>query len=116
MRVRNMRIMLVAVNAKYVHTNIAVRYISRYCNTDFCEFTVNEPQNNVLQKLYAMDCDAYGFSCYIWNIDYVLKLCQSLKKLRPERKIFLGGPEVSFNGEEILEKYDFVDLVISGEG
>ena len=111
-----MKIMLVAVNAKYVHTNIAVRYISRYCNMDFCEFTVNEPMNNVLQKLYAMDCDAYGFSCYIWNIDYVLKLCQSLKKLRPERKIFLGGPEVSFNGEELLEKQPFLDLIISGEG
>ena len=116
-----LKTLLVAVNAKYVHTNIAVRYISRYCKErakkcEFCEFTINEPQNNVLAKLYAMDCDAYGFSCYIWNIGYVLKLCQSLKKLRPERKIFLGGPEVSFDAEKLLQDNDFIDYIVCGEG
>lgn len=113
--------LLVAVNAKYVHTNIAVRYISRYCKArgmecDFSEFTINEPKNNVLAKLYQADCDAYGFSCYIWNIGYIIELCKSLKKLRPNRKIFLGGPEVSFDGEELLNNFHFIDYVICGEG
>ncbi len=112
---------LVAVNAKYVHTNIAVRYISRYCrekNLDcgFCEFTINEPQNNVLAKLYKMDCNIYGFSCYIWNINYVLKLCRDLKKLKPKSKIILGGPEVSFAADALLNEYDFIDYIICGEG
>ncbi len=112
---------MVAVNAKYVHTNIAVRYISRYClekNTEcsFCEFTINEPQNNVLAQLYEMECDIYGFACYIWNIDYVIRLCKNLKKLKPDTKIILGGPEVSFDADELLEKYDFIDCIICGEG
>ena len=117
----NMKVLMVAVNAKYVHTNIAVRYITEYAKRqgkdfDFCEFSINEPQNNVLGKLYEADCDAYGFSCYIWNIDYVLRLCKSLKQLVPERKIFLGGPEVSFDAEEILSENDFVDCIVCGEG
>lgn len=115
------RTMLVAVNAKYVHTNIAVRCISQFCKNQqldcgFCEFTINEPQHNIISKLYAADCDAYGFSCYIWNISYVLKLCQSLKKLRPHRMIFLGGPEVSFDADELLQNNDFIDYIICGEG
>lgn len=117
----NVKTMMVAINAKYVHTNIAVRYISRYCQSkgidcDFCEFTINEPQNNVLAKLYEMDCHTYGFSCYIWNIDYVLRICQNLKKLKPDAKMILGGPEVSYDGAELLDKYKFIDYVICGEG
>ncbi len=115
------KMLLVAVNAKYVHTNLAVRYISRYCTENgevcnFCEHTINEPQTNVLMQLYAAECDAYGFSCYIWNIRYVLDICKSLKKLRPHRKIVLGGPEASFDAERLLEKYDFLDCIICGEG
>lgn len=117
----SIKALLVAVNAKYVHTNIAVRYISRFCKScgldcEFAEYTINETKNNVLAKLYEADCAAYGFSCYIWNIGYVLELCSSLKKLRPKRKIFLGGPEVSFDAEEILKKNEFIDYIICGEG
>lgn len=118
---QGLKMLLVAVNAKYVHTSLAVRYISRYCSTrgescDFCEFSINEPMGNVLAKLYAKDCDAYGFSCYIWNIRYVLELCQSLKKLRPERRIILGGPEVTFDAENLLKGCSFIDCIICGEG
>ncbi len=117
----NGKTMMVAINAKYVHTNIAVRYISRFCQSkgfdcDFCEFTINEPQGSILVKLYEMDCCTYGFSCYIWNIDYVLRICQSLKKLKPDCKIVLGGPEVSFDAEKMLERYAFIDYIICGEG
>lgn len=116
-----MKTLMVAINAKYVHTNIAVRYITEYArrrglNFDFCEFTINEPQNSVLGKLYAADCDAYGFSCYIWNIGYVLRLCRNLKKLLPDRKIFLGGPEVSFDAEKLLCENGFIDYIVCGEG
>ena len=119
--VNSMKTLMVAVNAKYVHTNIAVRYITQVLKTEsmdaeFCEFSINEPCGSVLGKLYEAECTAYGFSCYIWNIEYVMKLCRSLKKLHPDRKIFLGGPEVSFDGEELLEKYPFIDYVVCGEG
>ena len=61
-----MKTLFVAVNAKYVHTNIAVRYLTRVCRNaelecDFCEFTINEPQNGILEKLYMQDADVYGF-------------------------------------------------------
>ncbi len=116
-----MKTLMVAINAKYVHTNIAVRYITRCAkrqglDADFCEFTINEPQNSVLGKLYSADCDIYGFSCYIWNIGYVLKLCRNLKKLLPDRKIFLGGPEVSFDAEKLLSENEFIDCIVCGEG
>jgi len=116
-----MKTLFVAVNAKYVHTNIAVRYLTKVCrdaelDCGFCEFTINEPQNGILEKLYMSDADVYGFSCYIWNIGRILELCQNLKRLKPDCKIFLGGPEVSYDAEKILEQNEFIDYVLCGEG
>lgn len=116
-----MKALFVAVNAKYVHTNIAVRYLTQVCRREgldggFVEFTINEPSSGILEKLYMSDADVYGFSCYIWNIGKVLELCRNLKQLRPRCKILLGGPEVSFNAERILEEYSFIDYVFCGEG
>ncbi len=116
-----MKVLLVSLNAKYVHTNIAVRYLKSYLkkggvNADFCEYTINEPLGGTLRKLYMSGADVYGFSCYIWNIDKVLYLAENLKIMKPDCKIFLGGPEVSFDGEEIIKKYDFIDAVVLGEG
>lgn len=116
-----MRTLFVAVNSKYVHTNIAVRYLTRYCKDlgiecDFAEYTINEPQLNILEKLYLKDADVYAFSCYIWNIGYVLKLSQRLKMLKPDIKILLGGPEVSFDADRILKDNSFVDYIVCGEG
>lgn len=115
-----MKTLFVAVNAKYVHTNLAVRYLSRYCaetaDCSFAEYTINEPVMQVLQKLYMADAQMYGFSCYIWNITYVLRLAEDLKKLKPNCKIFLGGPEVSFHAEELLKEHLFLDCVVCGEG
>ncbi len=116
-----MKTLFVAVNAKYVHTNIAVRYLTQVCRNaeldcGFCEFTINEPQNGILEKLYMSDADIYGFSCYIWNIGRVLELCRNLKQLKPHCKIFLGGPEVSYDAENTLEQNGFIDYVLCGEG
>lgn len=116
-----MKALFVAVNAKYVHTNIAVRYLTHYCcqaelDCDFCEFTINEPKDSILEKLYMSDCDVYGFSCYIWNIGRVLEICKNLKQLKPSCKICLGGPEVSFDAEALLEENDDIDYIICGEG
>jgi len=116
-----MKALFVAVNAKYVHTNIAVRYLTHYCRRagiecDFCEFTINEPKDGILEKLYVSDADVYGFSCYIWNIGRVLEICRNLKQLKPDCKIFLGGPEVSFDADVLLECNESIDYIICGEG
>lgn len=113
--------LFVAVNAKYVHTNIAVRYLTRCCEAkgfdcSFAEFTINEQKDIILKKLYMTDTNIYGFSCYIWNIRMVLEISQNLKKLKPQCKIVLGGPEVSFDAEKILAENEFVDFVFCGEG
>ncbi len=113
--------LFVAVNSKYVHTNIAVRYLSKICRRegfvcDFAEFTINEPRNRIIERLYMSDNDIYGFSCYIWNIKCIMELCRDLKKLKPDCKIILGGPEVSFDAEETLAQNPFVDYIICGEG
>lgn len=115
-----METLFVAVNAKYVHTNLAVRYLTQYCretaDCSFAECTINEPFMQVLQKLYSANARIYGFSCYIWNISYILRLAEDLKRIKPECKIFLGGPEVSFRAQELLDKYSFLDCIVCGEG
>ena len=116
-----MKVLFAAVNAKYVHTSLSVRYLKNYVkkegiDAEFSEFTINETKDNVLKKLYMSDADVYGFSCYIWNISFVLSVIGDLKLLKPDCKIILGGPEVSFDAEELLKNNPFVDIVVSGEG
>lgn len=113
--------LLIAVNAKYIHTNLAVRYLKAFCQSHYSniqlrEFSINDHIDNILKEIYTTECYIYAFSCYIWNIDMILKLCSSLKKINPKAIIVLGGPEVSFDSEELLYKYAFIDYIIRGEG
>ena len=122
----NLKTVLCAVNSKYVHTNLAVRSIKAYCtaqnpdlNINIFETTINDSPFSALSKLYELDADLYGFSCYLWNIDYILELADGLKKAfsgNKEIKVFLGGPEVSFDSVDVLKKYPFIDFIVSGEG
>jgi len=66
------------------------------------EFTINDNSEYVLSRIYAEGCDVAAFSCYIWNIGFVLKLAENLKMVLPDVKIILGGPEVSFDPHDIL--------------
>lgn len=114
-----LKILLVALNSKFVHTNLALRYIKCSCS-DFDislkEYTINDPLEIVLRGIYKSSADVICFSCYIWNIDMSLRLCSSLKRVNPEITTVLGGPEVSFDGKDILEKYEFIDFCMAGEG
>ena len=122
----NLKTVLCAVNSKYVHTNLAVRSIKAYCtaqnpdlNINIFETTINDSPFSALSKLYELDADLYGFSCYLWNIDYILELADGLKKAfsgKKEIKVFLGGPEVIFDSVDVLKKYPFIDFIVSGEG
>ncbi len=111
--------LLVAINAKYIHTSLAVRSIEMYCkqnntNVNIKEFTINNNEDMIINEIYAEKPDFLGFSCYIWNINIVIDLISTIKKLLPNIKIFVGGPEVSYEYDYIFEKG--VDVVCIGEG
>lgn len=116
-----MKTILVGINAKFIHSNLAIRSISKYAKVnhnldiDICEYTINQRCEFILQEIFKKQPTFIGFSCYIWNFELIKRLCNEIKKIMPQTLICLGGPEVSYNACEILEKCD-VDLVIMGEG
>ena len=113
---------LVAVNAQYIHTSLSVRSIVAYVRhatdypVDVMEFTINLPEQDVLAALYEKQADHYLFSCYIWNIEFVLRVVRNLRQLLPQALIGLGGPQVSYQGEALLRSVPEVDLIVAGEG
>ena len=112
-----MKCVLAALNSKYIHSNLAIRYLKQYDEKiEIFEGTINDNILNMAYKILELNPELLGFSCYIWNIEETIKLCSTIKKMNERIKIFLGGPEVSFNGEDILRKYDFIDYIIAGEG
>lgn len=113
--------LLIAINTKYIHTNLAVRYLERYSrlrqrSLEVMEFSINDSLGSILGKIYSGSRKVYAFSCYIWNIDMVLKLCSSIKRLNPEAAILLGGPEVSFDASQLLAQHPYIDYILRGEG
>jgi len=118
--VSEMKVLLIAINAKYVHTNLAVRYLKKaaenVCDVDIMEYSINDSIFSVERSIMLAQPDIVAFSCYIWNMDFILQLCSDLKKALPATKIILGGPEVSYDSGEVLRKYDYLDYVIIGEG
>ncbi|SKA90721.1 Radical SAM superfamily enzyme YgiQ, UPF0313 family [Caloramator quimbayensis] len=114
-----MNIVLASLNSKYIHSNLAIRYIKSYCseyNIKLFEGTINENILDIVERIIDLKVDVIGFSCYIWNIESTLKVCSTLKKINKDLIIILGGPEVSFDGESIIKKYDYIDYIIEGEG
>ncbi|MBC3797979.1 B12-binding domain-containing radical SAM protein [Acetobacterium tundrae] len=112
-------LVLVAINAKYIHTNLAVRSLKAQLtqfDVKIIELSINDSLHRIVQHLLATESKIYGFSCYIWNMELILKLAEIVKKARPHSKILLGGPEVSFDSQVLLSDYCFVDLIIQGEG
>ena len=111
------RCILVGVNAKYVHTNLAIRYLQATApeRLEICEVTINDRVENIVDKLLRLDADYYGFSCYIWNMDLIRRITQVLKKSLPEAVIFWGGPEVSYDPQGLLEDCPWVDYILCGE-
>ena len=116
-----MKTLLIAINSRYIHSSLAPWYLKASCGDSFgeikvVEYTINDYTDSVLRKIYEEKCDVAAFSCYIWNFDEVIKVVDNLKKVSPGIRIVLGGPEVSFDPFDILNKYKSVDFVLSGEG
>lgn len=115
------KILLAAINAKYIHSNPAVYSLKANAGEfapgiGLAEFTINHRPEEILEGLYRRQPELVGFSCYIWNIEMVLYVAENLKKVLPGVKIILGGPEVSYHAPALMEKYDFIDGIILGEG
>ena len=114
-----LKTVLVAFNARYSHSSLALRYIKEYncqMNMEIAEYTINDQIYRSYYDLLKRNGDLYCFSVYIWNVDIVFKVAQMLKKARPHVVIAFGGPECSYCAQEIFDKYQFVDYIMCGEG
>lgn len=115
-----MNIVVTTLNAKYIHTCLALRYLKAYAEPDFSvdivEYTINDPVMNIVSDLFNRNPDVIGFSCYIWNIEETIKVIEMIKKVKPEITIVLGGPEVSYDTNYWLSRLTNVDFIIVGEG
>ena len=117
-----MKVLLTTLHAKYVHASLALPYLAASCagmdgvTTIIREFTINQPADEILRAVVAEEADLVAFSCYIWNIEAVLRLASDLKKILPRTFVVLGGPEASFGAFDLLEHNLAVDCIIRGEG
>lgn len=125
-----MKFLLVALNAKYIHSNPAIYSLKAYAKAhvrepeledgrfqiETQEYTINNQLDEILKDIFLRKPDVIGFSCYIWNFSYVLELIRDLPKVLPHAEIWLGGPEVSYDAPEILYREPSVYGVMMGEG
>ncbi|MEJ6950720.1 B12-binding domain-containing radical SAM protein [Natronospora cellulosivora (SeqCode)] len=119
-----MKVLLTTLNAKYIHSSLALRYLEKFCKkyreTDYQielkEFSINEHLDQIMAEIYRAQPDVIAFSTYIWNRDDIFELADKLKKVQPEITIVMGGPEVSFEAFETMQKYQYIDFIIKGEG
>lgn len=114
-------VFLAAVNAKYIHSNLAVYSMKSYCReyekyVEIGEYTINQQKDEILKSIYKKHPDVLCFSCYIWNISFVKELICDLKKILPNTIIWAGGPEVSYGAEKFLQEMPEVTGVMCGEG
>ncbi|NMO96099.1 B12-binding domain-containing radical SAM protein [Paenibacillus lemnae] len=115
-----MKVILSTLNAKYIHTSLAIRCLKAYSEKDFdielTEYTIKDPVMNIVSDLFQRKPDVIGFSCYIWNIEETIRVIDIVKKVMPEVKVILGGPEVSYDTKYWMERLHHVDFIIMGEG
>lgn len=120
-----MKILLIAINAKYIHSNLAVYSLRAYAQsrvTDpdteiaLAEYTINQQTDDILMDIYRRKPDVLCFSCYIWNISFVRELIRDLVKILPKTAFWAGGPEVSYDAEKFLTEMPEMTGVMVGEG
>lgn len=118
-----MKFLLAAINAKYIHSNPGVYSLRAFARTkipgadiEIGEYTINHQMDLILQDIYRRKPDFIGFSCYIWNISYIMEIVRDVKKVLPEAEIWLGGPEVSYDAKKVLTREPDVSGIMRGEG
>jgi len=125
----NMNLLLIGINAKYIHSNPAIYSIAAYAGrftapngipykeqVQIAEYTINQNIEDILADIYLRKPDCIGFSCYIWNIAMVESLIEDIHQVMPQVPLWLGGPEVSFHSERLFERFPFLAGIIIGEG
>lgn len=120
-------ILLIGINAKFIHSNLAIYSLKTYadtyytqrpcgCHLGIAEYTINQPEDSILADLYLQKPDVAAFSCYIWNWGIIKNLLCELPKILPETKLWLGGPEVSFDADKIISAFPQLAGIMAGEG
>ena len=115
------KILLVAINAKYIHSNLAVYSLKAAAGKygdqiEIAEYTINQQPDQILGDIYRRKPDVAAFSCYIWNGKLIGELMQELPKILPDTEIWAGGPEVSYDAEKFLKKHPEIRGVMRAEG
>ena len=128
-----MKFLLAALNAKYIHSNPGIYSLKAYAerqmerdpsdalrkreiSVELGEYTINNQMGDILKDIYLRKPDMVGFSCYIWNISWVMELVRDLPLVLPEVEIWLGGPEVSYDAADVLQREPGVTGIMMGEG
>ena len=117
-----MKFLLVALNAKYIHSNPALYSLRAYAgdglqeHVEIAEYTINHVLSDILADIYQRKPDVIGFSCYIWNIRMILELVGELGKILPQVPVWLGGPEVTYGAPVLLKEHPAVTGIMIGEG
>jgi radical SAM superfamily enzyme YgiQ (UPF0313 family) len=117
-----MKILIASLNAKYIHTNLAIRYLKRFteditaCSVEIRDYTINQPQDQIVHEICRINPSVIALSVYIWNLEATLKLVRKLKKIQTGWTIVLGGPEIGYTPKEMLISEPSIDYIISGEG
>ena len=117
-----MKFLLVAINAKYIHSNPAIYSLRAYAeerireHIELAEYTINQYMQDILADIYNRKPDVIGFSCYIWNWTLVKELLVEMPKILPNTDIWLGGPEVSYDADKIMEEFPQLTGIMIGEG
>jgi len=112
-------VLLVSINSKYVHSNLAnltiLANFESEAAIDHLEFSLKDHFLHIIKTITGYHPDVLAFSTYIWNIELILALSADLKKLLPQAKIVLGGPEADYNYKSVISNAS-VDFVFRGEG
>jgi len=124
-----MNILLVGINAKYIHSNPAIYSLAAYAgrfedeegnslrkHVEIAEYTINQQLEDIEADIYKKKPDVLAISCYIWNFSMVQDLIEDIHQVCPELPIWLGGPEVSFHPDKLLQKFPFLAGIMIGEG
>lgn len=124
-----MNILLVGINAKYIHSNPAIYSLAAYAgkyadakglslreHINISEYTINQQVEDIEADIYKKMPDVLAVSCYIWNFSMVQELIEDIHQVLPDLPIWLGGPEVSFHPEQLMQKFPFLAGIMIGEG
>lgn len=112
-----MKTTLVGINSKYIHLNLAIRYLKANCkyDIDLKEYIIKDDISVIIEDLRSTKSNIFAFSVYIWNIEIVKYIAKELRLSNPDAKIILGGPEVSYDSEYLIEDQT-CDYIVYGEG